>query len=181
MPNENDFYYAEYAKPVAKKGKNKRLRLLLVLAYIAFAAIYSIAFTVLIKLPQVIALVPLFIWIAVYFTWGLVSYECAVRVSSGTVSFLKLNGKKEKTLLSFMAKDAAVIAPYAEEYTAPLKEIGSILLDHRADKGTQTAYFAVFPHEGKNCAVIFDAEDKVIHALHYYNKNTVKDLNYIKK
>ncbi len=180
MSAENDFYFAEFAKPVAKKGKNKRLRLLLVFAYFLFALLYVTAFTVLIMLPQVIALLPLLLWIAVYFTWGLVSYECAVRVSSGKLSFLKLRGKKEACLLSLAVKDASVIAPYAEEHLSFLRERGAtIVLDHRSDPDTRLAYYALFEKEGKTCAVIFDAEEKVIHSLYYYNKNTVRDKKFI--
>lgn len=180
MSAENDFYFAEFARPVAKKGKNKRLRLLLLLAYFLFALLYVTAFTVLIMLPQVIALLPLFLWIAVYFTWGLVSYECAVRVSSGKLSFLKLRGKKETPLLTLTAKEASVIAPYAEEYLSSLKESGAeILLDHRSDPDNRFAYYALFEKEGKTYAAIFDAEEKVIHSLYYYNKNTVKDKKFI--
>lgn len=181
MSEENSFYYAEYAKPVAKKGKNKQLRLLLILSYILFAILYSVAFTVLIKLPQVIAILPLFLWMAVYFTWGIVSYECAVRVSEGKLSFLKLRGKKEKLLLSFAIKEASVIAPYAEKYTEPLKAIGASPLDFRADSDSKECYYAIVAQGEETKAVIFDAAEKVIHSLYYYNKNTVKDTEFIKR
>ena len=70
--------------------------------------------------------------------------------------------------------------PYAEEYLSSLKESGAeILLDHRSDPDNRFAYYALFEKEGKTYAAIFDAEEKVIHSLYYYNKNTVKDKNFI--
>lgn len=179
MSAENDFYFAEYARPVAKKGKNRRMRMLLVSAYILFAILYCTAFTVLIKIPQVIALLPIFLWMAVFFTWGTVSYECAVRVSSGKLLLLKLRGKKEEALFSLPIKEFSVIAPYAKEHFSPALDGAEILLDHRADKDSSLAYYALFERDGKRCAIIFDAAEKVIHSLYYYNKNTVRDKNYI--
>ena len=177
---ESSFFCAEYAKPISKKGKNGKIRRLLVLSYILFAAVYVIAFTVWIKLPQLIAILPLLLWIAIYFSWGIVSYECATRVSEGVLSFLKLRGKKEKILCSCVLKDVLHIAPFAEKYTDPLKENDIKIYDHRAVPDTKECYYVLFVQDGAKRAIIFDATEKVIQSLCHYNKNTVKDTQFIK-
>ena len=178
---ENDFNFAEFARPIAPKGKNKKARSLLILLYVCFALFYIALFTAVIMIPQLIAILPLLLWMLVFFTWGKVSYECAVRVSAGTVTLLRLRGKKEECLISFTAKDAEVIAPYAEKYVENgILTEAPVWIDHRSDADAIECYYAVIAHEGKKATVLFDASDKIIRALYYYNKNTVKDTAYIR-
>ena len=181
MSYENDLHYAEYAKPIAVKGKNRLARVGLILAYIAFAVFYCLVFTVGILLPQLIAVLPVFLWMAVFFTWRHVSYECAVRVCEGKLIFFKLNGKKERVLYTCPAKDLTAVLPYAPAHIDTIKaEGGSVFYDHRADKSDTHAYCAIWEAKGKKVTVLFDSADCVIRSLKYYNKNTVWDANYIK-
>ena len=160
MSHEHDLHFAEYAKPVANKGKIRLARVLLILGYVSFAVIYCLVFTAAIPLPQVIALLPLFLWMAVFFTWRHVSYECAVRVCEGKLVLLKLNGKKERICQSVSVKDLIEIRPFAEPYTALLQaEAIPLLRDHRADPDSACAYYAVFLKDQKKCAVVFDSAD----------------------
>lgn len=177
---ENDFNFAEYARPVAAKGENKRRRIFLISGYILFAILYCACFTALIMLPQLIAILPLLLWILIHFTWGIVSYECAVRISSGTMSFLRLRGKKEQLLFSFKIKDAEVIAPFGGDYLeAHRKAKASVILHHTSDKQSSKLYYAMLLHEGEAKSIVFEANDKIIRALYYYNKSTVRDAGYI--
>lgn len=174
MTEENSFLFAEYARPVAKCGKNRRLRLLLILGYILFAVSYTLLF-VSINLPHVIAVLPIFIWMLIYFTWGFVNYECCVRVASGKACLLKLRGKKEKLLLSFDVKDILYALPYDEAAKERIaKERIVRTLDLRADP-KMTGYAAVLKTNGGLLLLRFECTLAVANAMHYYNKAVLAD------
>ena len=178
MSEENSFLFAEYAKPKAKIGKNRQKRILLIIAYLLFAAGYALFFTA-ITLPQVIALLPLFVWMLVYFTWGAVSYECCVRVASGKVSLLKLRGKKEKELFSFEAKKLLYALPYNEEGKKKIAEACvTQTLDLRADE-KRDGYAALLPTDRGVMLLRFECSVAVATAMRYYNKNVSVDKDFL--
>ncbi len=178
MTEENSFLFAEYAKPVAKHGKNGRMRLFLVLCYILFALAYTLLF-ISINIPHVIAILPLFVWMLVYFTWGSVSYECCVRVASGRVSLLKLRGKKEKEILSFEARALRYALPYTQEAKARIaKETVTQTVDFRADPKKE-GYAAVLPTENGTVLLRFECTLPVVKAMYYYNKEVLVDKDFL--
>ena len=171
MSEEQSFLFAEYARPITKKGRYRSYRFLLVLAYVVFAVVYA-GFFVSVRIPQVIAVLPLFLWILVFFTWGLVSFEYRVKVDTGVLSFGKLRGKKEKVLLTVRVKDLIALETYTlhgVKAHAPAK-----ILDARSDPYANDGYFVVFKEGEKTCAVLFEATERVIAALRYYNKEAVR-------
>ena len=174
MSQENEFQYAEYAKPVAKKGKVLRTRRLLLFAYILFALAFILIFTT-INIPQVIAVMPIFLWMLIFFTWRIASYECCVRASASKISCLHLHGKKEKLLYSFNAHDIVFGLPYNEDCRARLKEEKpSKVLDLRADPDEEG--FAVLVKEADGSRlVIFECTAALAAAMRYYNKSVVAD------
>ena len=166
MSEENSLHFAECAHPVSKRGKMRGRRTLLVLAYMLFAITYAVFF-VAISLPQPIAILPLFVWMLVFFTWRTVSYECCVRTEDGKISFLRLYGKKEKVL-----------------YSCPISEIVRIeegdghtaTHDFRADPVAGGGVFALIRTEKGEESFLFDVSDGVVRVIRYYNKSafTVK-------
>ena len=171
MSEENSFLYAEYAKPITKKGKYGRLRLLLILIYVIVATAYA-AFFVSINIPHFIAILPLLLWMLVYFTWGAVSFEVRVKTESGLLSIEKLRGKKAKTLFSVRIRELFSV----ESYTLDVRNAlcPDTTLDYRADPHSSIAYIAVCEKEGKKTAILFEATDAVLKAIRYYNKEAVK-------
>ena len=171
MSEEHSFLFAEYARPVTKKGKYGRYRLLLVLAYVAFALTYA-GFFVAVKIPQTIAVLPVFVWILVFFTWGLVSFEYRVKVDSGVLSFGKLRGKKEKVLLDVRVKELLAVEVNTTENLRAYTP--SQILDVRSDPYAEGGYLAVLTKKGETVAVLFEGTERVIAALRYYNKEAVR-------
>lgn len=174
MSAENDFHFAEYAKPAAKKGKTLLTRRLLVLAYILFALAFTLLFVTL-NIPQVIAIMPVFVWMLVFFTWKMVSYECCVRVSSSKVSLLKLYGKKEKLLYSFDAHNIVFGLPYNENCRTKVQaENPDSVLDLRADPDEEGFAVLVKEQNGSHL-VVFECTAAVASAMRYYNKSVIAD------
>ena len=165
--------FGEYAAPIANKGKIRTKRALLITAYILFAAGYALTFVAL-MIPTVIAVLPIFVWMLVYFTWRFVSYECRVSVEAGEVTVSRLYSKKEAVLLQCKAKDLVAVAPYTEAHLGKLEAYApESTLDHRADPDADNAYFAVIRTDGGYQALLFQATDKLLSTLAYYNKSAV--------
>ena len=79
--------YAEYAVAQKAEGKNLLLRILLITGYVLFAAAYFLFFTTYLKIVMLISLLPLFIWMLVFFTWRFAAVEHEYQISSGTITF----------------------------------------------------------------------------------------------
>ncbi len=170
MSEENSFLFAEYAKPVSRKGRFRLYRLLLILAYTVFATAY-VFFFVFVHIPHLIAILPLLVWILVFFTWGAVSFEYRVKVESGLLTFGKLRNKKEKILYTVKVKDLCCVDVYTAE--ALSSHSPTRMLDCRSEPET-TAYFIVYKTEKESVTVLFEATDSILSALRYYNKDAVR-------
>lgn len=175
MSEELSFNFAEYAKPIAKYGRVRRHRRLFILMYILVAAAY-IGTAIAITIPQIIAILPLFMWIFIYFTWRAVSYECCIRVDSGKITFLKLRDKREQPRLTIEAKDILFAHPYSAEAVSE-KEI--TVYDFRADE-REAGYLLCFEGDGKKAYVRFECTLAVARAMHYYNKSVSVDKDFLK-
>ena len=176
MTEENSFRFAEYAHPVANVGKNRRGRICLILLYV-FAAILYAGIAVAITIPHLIAILPLLLWMLVYFTWGAVSYECCVRVASGEVHFLKLRGKREELLLSVRVKDIVWARPNDGRKANAVVGRHEIR-DFRSDT-RMGGYAALLAANGKTTLLLFDCTVAIASALRYYNKEITVDKEYL--
>ncbi len=168
MSEENSFQFAEYAHPIANKGKNRRRRILFVLLYVFASAAYA-GFFVSVKIPHLIAILPLLLWILVHYTWGSVSFEYFTRVDSGTLSIGKLRGKKQRVLFSCRVKELS----FVKKKSAVLPDTyqGAKLLDFRYDPSAEDCYAALTTVDQEAVVILFDATDAVLTAMRYYNKS----------
>ena len=171
MSEENSFLYAEYAKPITKKGKYGRLRLLLILSYVIVGAAYA-AFFVSVHIPHFIAILPLLLWMLVYFTWGTVSFEIRVKTESGLLTIEKLCGKKAKVLYSVKIKELSTVEIYAPQRLTAIAP--HLALDHRADPHSSASYLALHEKDGKKTVLLFEATDAVLKIIRYYNEEAIR-------
>ena len=75
--------YSEYVVAKKAEGKNLLLRILLITLYMLFALSYFLFFTVVLPIVMLIALLPLFVWMLVFFTWRYASVEIEYQMNSG--------------------------------------------------------------------------------------------------
>lgn len=167
MDEGSSLRYAEYEVSRRSEGKNRLARWLLLLFYIAFGGAYCVFFTVLIKLPQVIAILPLLLWILVYFTQRLVRYDIQVRVESGNFSVYKSAGKKRRLVFSARIKTALSDGPAVKHAAL------SGTKDFRGSARSPEGWFLQFP-EG---VILFEATAALVKALHFYNSALEGDLS----
>ena len=171
--DETSNRFAEYTRPVAKKGKNKRLRLLLLLGYIVFALLYCLLFTVPIKIPQVIAVLPIFLWIMIFYTQRLVNYEIQTSVSEGHLAFARIWNKKRKEKARVALK--AIRKVYKLEGGAMPESKDGQCFDFRADADAEDAYAALCEAEGGKVLYLFQATPQLLSSIRYFNKQAFEE------
>ena len=103
---------ASHTVTLANEGALLCVRMALVCFYIVFGALYS-GFAVLTGFVPIIAVLPIFIWIIVHFTWRLTVIDYTVSAVAGTLTVTKKRkGMKPKTLLSCPMKTCTRPVPY---------------------------------------------------------------------
>ena len=107
----NEFSTYEHVVKQKIEGKWRLARIGLVLFYVLFALtllLLLIAWNV----PQLIALLPLLLWILVFFTWRFACVEYEYSITSGTLTFCKIYGNRtRRKILEIRLRDATQIVP----------------------------------------------------------------------
>lgn len=165
-----DFTVDEHAEGKAKT--KKLLGRLLVLAVPVVYVIICFAFFAMLAILAVI-----FIPVILFF-WKWFNREFRYRLESGTMTFSIIHGgnaKKAKDALKLTIKDMEIIAPYDDEAKAKIAAEG-IHVSHNftssLSKGMDI-YYGIFEQNGERQVVYFEATQKALQVLHYYNHNTL--------
>ncbi len=172
-----EFNTYEYAAEQKSEGKFKTLRILVILGYILFAAVYSIVFAAILKIPQVIAVLPILIWMLVFFTWKYTKPDYRYVIERGDMVFNIIYGKKKKSAkpkTSFKVSSAEAIAP-KEELTDAIREFRPkhIYSSVPSEKSTDV-YAALYKNAaGENCVFYFIATAAALKLLRFLNSKTV--------
>jgi Invasion protein B, involved in pathogenesis len=169
--NENS-NFAEYTVSQKAEGKYLRMRILLLSGYIAFAAVYFWFFVLgPIKIPMLVALLPLFIWIIHFFTWRYADVEHEYTIASGTMTLSNVYGNRSRrTLFETKVKDMSVIAPWNEEAKAKLPNGITKTIDMLSSQKSPDAYYAICNAEGgQKVLILFDAIEKSLKVMKFYN------------
>ena len=162
--------YSEYTVKRLHDKTLKRKKLLLVLLYIAFAAAFCTVFLVLVKMPPVIAALPLFLWILCFFTWKYTNIEYTYVTCKGELYIYRVNGYgKAKEVFRRRIADAEIIAPAGGEYGE--KENGNFaqVLDYSSCMDSENLYFAVYG----DTKVYFNVSGVLLNAMKYYSSKNV--------
>lgn len=165
--------YAEFSVVRRPDRKIRMQRLLLVLAYVAFAAVYGALFLIVWKMAPLIAILPLLLFILWLVTWRFTKIEYTYIVCQGQFHIYRVNGfnkAKEVFVAKIAASDGIYPAADAEYASAAA---GCSVLDYSVGKGTEDRYFAVFPADSGRVAVYFTAAAKLLGSLRYYGGEKV--------
>ena len=178
MSDDLSFNGAEFAKPVENKGKYKKKRLMFIGLYAIFAGLYLYLFLVPVKMPALIAILPLFIYILFLATWRYCNFEWLIRVNVGKISIYHVYNKREKEKHSFMAKSILEALPDTEENYARLKE-GATVIDFRTAPDEKEAYLFLYEEGGKKTLVRVSVCRAVIVAARRYSDKVVLDKDFL--
>ncbi len=168
----------EYSAEQRCEGKWILYKILLIFAYIAFAAVY---FTVIFitKLIPLGALIPFFLWVLVFLPWRFLSPDYQYIIEGGVFSFYinysnKKKTKKAKT--SFKISDASHILASEASEDAVRKFKPSKVFYGIPSKSTADIYVILYTDaDGKRCAVYFAAMPDAIRLLKIYNPKAMKN------
>lgn len=181
--NEFGGNYVEYSVECKSEGKLKLRKLWLILAYIGFVVLYVVLFVVLTKIVPLIAILPLLLWILIFFTWRYTQVEYEYAILQGAFNFSVIYGNRtRKELLEVKIKDMTTIAPYEGEMIArteapDIKHLYSFI----SSKSSPDIYAAIWQdEEGEKSALLFEATNKTLKICKFYNNpaTVVKEMRY---
>ncbi len=156
---------AEYAVEKRPEGRLKRKRLLLVMAYILFPVVAFLGCYISRIIP-LFAVVPIFLWMLIYFTWRYVSIDVGYTFESGVLTFFTVLANRSKRIrkdgLTVTVKNAQYVGWLTD--SAAKKELGAAqkTFDYVSERRAEDAAVLVFTDEkGRKCAVLFNCIPKV--------------------
>ena len=164
----------EYIVKQKSEGVWKLRRVMMILLYMLLPLAFAGTFLAL-KLPAVITFLPLLEWMLIFFTWRYVSPEYEYSTLSGEITFTTIyGGRTRKKLFTVNIRDFHKIAPYdeaAEAYVTAQK----CTRDFRCMSSLQAPdlYYGIFMLEDEKCVVYFEATEKALKIMKYYNIGTV--------
>ena len=169
---------ADFEYTVAQKheGKWRAYRWLMLIGYLAFAAAYFIIATS-IRFPHIVAILPIFLWMLVFFTWKYVNPEYKYQITEGHLRFILIfgkNGKKGKEILKIKLIDAMYIMPL-EDALGKIKDVEPKKTYSALPSRICPDSYIILYKNSKEVpeAFIFKATSEALKSLRFYNKNTV--------
>ncbi len=165
----SEFSTYEYVVTQKIEGKWRLKKLLMFLLYIGFIVGWFV-FGFWSKMFTLLALMPITLWMLVFFTWRYVKVEYEYSMVSGEVTFSNIyGGRSRKHIVSFRIKDCTLIAPlgthgYKIKDYVPEKSYNALSSSKAND-----AYFAIFERNNRYAVVYFEATAKALKILRYYN------------
>lgn len=172
----NDFENYEFVVKQKNEGSYKLKKVLFVILYVSFGIGLFSAGVGLRILAPCIAIVPLLLWMLIFFTWRFTNVEHECIFESGVMICSEIYGNRTRRVLFKTAiRDMLLVAPETERNVAEAQryEVEKIYR-MTSSKNADGAYFAVFNDEGKTCAVYFEANERVLKILQFYNRGAVK-------
>ena len=169
----SDFNTFEFVVDERAEGKRKLIKFLGRFALLAFIGAF-VAFTFIIRMPM-LAVLPLGLLGLVLYFWKIFNCELEYSMTSGIMTFSRIyGGLKRKKGLELTIKDFRGIAPRTAESDAKLKAQGVAKTYMFASHSTaEDQYYATFEENGILCVVYFEATEKTLKILRYYNPVTV--------
>ncbi len=168
-----DFNTYEYGAEQKSEGKYRTMKILLLIGYILFAAVYF-AVIYITRIFPLGALIPIALWVLIYFTWRYTSPDYIYTVESGNLTFFVSYTKKKRIKKTeFKISSAVMIAPRDTSSArvsdfAPQKSYSAV-----PSVSSKDVYTALYTDKnGKRCAFTFIATSKALKLLHFYNSKT---------
>lgn len=172
-------YFVNYGVKKKTDGPLLLQRLLLILGYTAFVAVFAafcFGLILPVKVPPLFAFVILFTCIIVFFTWRYVQIEYEYIILDGEFRMLKIYGSRQmRELCRVRVSAMKAIAPYTGEYMAAADAVpASRRIMAVSSPSAADIYYAIFADaDGVDTAVFFEVTEKTMKVLRYYNSAVV--------
>lgn len=163
----------EYAVREAPSATLRLKKIALISAYVLWGVLFFAVGALTRLLVPVLALVPLSIWIFVFFTWRYTEVEYEYSFFSGTLTVARiLGGRTRRTLLEVTIRDLAAVFPYTDENVQKAEQFGAETTWLAASgMDAPDLYVALWQDREteKKCMLCFNANEKAIKIMRYYN------------
>jgi len=171
-----EFNYFEYTVSKKSEGTYKLLRGLMVLFYVVYVVgFFSIIFVL--KAIPVGALIPVTLWILVFFTWRFVSVEYRYEVDKGRLIFSEIyGGKKSRVKAEFRVHDVVLLAPVGAAASEIENFAPERVFDASPSVSSPDRYVLLIRDEtGVKTAFYLQANEKAAKAIRFYMTPEAKD------
>ena len=170
-----EFQTYEYTVRQRIEGKWVVARVLMITLYVLFVVGWLL-FGILTGWVPLLALIPVTLWMLIFFTWRYVSVEYEYSITSGVLTFSKIyGGRSRKKVFEVALRDAVRIAPLgeAEEYQRGEAYKPEISFTGVSTMSAPDVYYMLFEHTEKKqkrrAVYYFEATQKALHICRYYN------------
>ena len=169
MSNFNTFEFVVDERPEGKRKAFKFWGRFGLMAFITAGVVVSLC-TIF-----YLAILPLSLLGLVLYFWKIFNCELEYSMTSGVMTFSRIyGGIKRKKILEVVIKDFRECAPRTAEVDAALKAKGITKIYSFSSHSTAPdQYYATFEQDGHLCVVYFEATEKTLKILRYYNPVTV--------
>ena len=165
----SEFSTYEYAVSEKKTVKLLLKKLCLLFIYFLFVVAWFI-FGFVSKFFPLLALMPVTLWMLVFFTWRYVNVEYEYSMTSGDITFSKIYGNRQrKKVIEFKIKDCTLIAPFDKSEAKARDYSPEKVYYMLSDINAPSAYVALLEKDGKHIAVCFEATEKALKICRFYN------------
>ena len=166
--------FVNYGVKKKPEGKYGLKRTLFILMYILIPAAIAGVF-IAIKILPILATLPVFLWMLIFFTWRYVSVEYEYIILDGEFRMLKVYGSKSmRVLVSTRVSGMTAIAPYDHAHKAAADAVPAAnRIEAVSSMSASDIYYAVFKEDNEDYVVFFEATEKTLKVLRYYNDKTV--------
>ena len=159
--------YAEFTYEKKNEGKVRLGRTLMICAYILYLGAFFLVCYIT-KVIPVFAIAPLTLWIIIFFTWKLVSYDCyfefkAGMLELGTVKVNKKGVRRKNPQVTIHVKEAISAALY-DAASADLSTVEKVY-DLSEAQSSDKRIIIVFEKDGQRQAAIFEGTAKVANLI----------------
>ena len=159
--------YASFTYEKKSEGKVRLGRTLMICAYILYVVAFFLV-CYLTKIIPVFALCPLTLWIIIFFTWKLVSYDCYFEFKSGmlelgTVKVNKKGIRRQNPQVTIHVKEAISASRYdpSSDDVKTCEKVYDLSASEKSDK----RILIIFEENGKRSAAIFEGTAKVANLI----------------
>ncbi len=167
----SEFSTYEYVVAQKSEGKWKLKKLGMIFLYIVFVIAWFI-FGFVSKLFPLLALIPVTLWMLVFFTWRYVKVEYEYSMTSGDMVISNIyGGRSRKKVVEFKIKECSLIAPFSTHDFKVKDYEPERVFNALSSEKAEDAYFALFEMDGKKCAAYFEATEKALKICKYYNSS----------
>lgn len=147
-------------------------RVSLVALYMLWAVAWLLAGAMLKIILPLLALIPISLWILVYFTWRFTQVEYEYSFFGGVLTVSRvLGGKSRRTLSEISLRTLASVYPCDEKNAARIEAFGAVRTVFAASSEDSESLYALLWNDEENGKTVlyFDANEKALKIIRYYN------------